>query len=210
MAELDRKVFFDSVRTALFSGRLSQAQVVGIDAILDEWHLRLLADPRHLAYMLATAYLEVDRTMQPINEYGGDRYFFRMYDIDGDRPAKAKELGNIQPGDGVKFHGRGLVQLTGRNNYRTMTRLVTMPRWGIDLETEPDLALRADIAVAIMFEGMLGGHFTGRALRHYFNAMTDDPVQARRIINGLDRAEMVAGYHRKFLAAIDAAQRSAA
>jgi predicted chitinase len=36
-----------------------------------------------------------------------------MYDINGRRPAKALKLGNVNPGDGVRFHGRGYVQLTG-------------------------------------------------------------------------------------------------
>jgi putative chitinase len=206
---MDRKIFFDEIRTRLFRGTLTQGQVDGIEAILDEWERRKLTDSRHLAYMLATPYLEVDRTMQPIDEYGGDRYFFEMYDIQGKRPGKARELGNLLPGDGVRFHGRGLVQLTGRRNYERMTALIGR-RFGVDLERDPEFAKRLDIAVAVMFEGMLRadsgiGDFTGVALENYFNATTDDPVQARRIINGLDRAEQVAGYHWEFLASIHAA-----
>ena len=214
---IDRKTFFEAVRRDLFGGRLTQGQVDGINAVLDEWQRRELADARHLAYMLATPYLEVDRTMQPIKEYGGNQYFFRMYDIQGQRPATARALGNLSPGDGIKFPGRGLVQLTGRRNYARMTKLVTKPLFGVDLEDDPDAALRLDIAVAVMFEGMLDaesgfGDFTGLALDDFFNATKDDPVGARRIINGLDRAELIAGYHRKFLAAIKAAEaaRSAA
>lgn len=212
---IDRITFFTEARVNLFAGRLTQPQVDGLTAILDEWEHQRLTDIRHLAYMLATAYHEVDRTMQPIKEYGGDKYFFRLYDIAGGRPAVARQLGNLQPGDGVRFAGRGLVQLTGRKNYARMSALVSHPRFGVDLEKDPDAALRLDIAVAVMFEGMLDaasnfGDFTGYALDDFFNATKDDPVGARRIINGLDRAELIAGYHQKFLAAIRNASRAAA
>ncbi|WP_239017717.1 glycoside hydrolase family 19 protein [Sphingomonas aracearum] len=46
-----------------------------------------------------------------------------------------KDLGNTQAGDGVRFKGRGPIQVTGRANYRTYGRAI-----GIDLERRPDLA----------------------------------------------------------------------
>lgn len=207
---LDRKKFFAAVRVDLFGGTLNQGQVDGMEAILNEWDREALTDPRWLAYIFATPYHEVDRTMQPIKEYGSDAYFFRMYDIQGARPAVARMLGNLKPGDGARFPGRGLVQLTGRRNYAKMSALVSRARFGVDLEQDPDKALRLDIAVAVMFEGMLRadshfGDFTGVALEDFFNASTDDPVDARRIINGLDKAELIAGYHKQFLVAIEAA-----
>lgn len=210
MSMIDRKLFFDGVRPSLFGGNLLQSQVDGSEAILDEWEERQLTDVRHLAYMFATVYHEVARSMQPIREWGDERYFFRMYDIAGERPGTARLLGNLQSGDGARFCGRGFVQLTGRRNYRRMTELVAAPRFGLDLVAEPDAALRLDVATAILFEGMLDaesgfGDFTGLALDDFFDATKDDPVGARRIINGLDRAELVAGYHRRFLAAIEAA-----
>ena len=47
-----------------------------------------------------------------------------MYDKDGERPKVAKDLGNTQKGDGVRFPGRGYVQLTGRSNYGKAGKLV--------------------------------------------------------------------------------------
>ncbi|MEP0322600.1 hypothetical protein [Bauldia litoralis] len=49
---------------------------------------------------------------------------------------------------------------------------------------------------------MRDGIFTGHKLADYFNPMEEDWIEARRIINRLDRAEMIAGYGRKFYAAI--------
>ena len=57
-------------------------------------------------------------------------------------------------------------------------------------------------ALDALFRGMTQGLFTGRKLGDYFNHRVDDPMLARRIINGLDRAGMIATYHRYFLAAL--------
>ncbi len=46
---------------------------------------------------------------------------------------------------------------------------------------------------------MTAGLFTGVGLPRYFNATTDDPVNARRIINGMDRAWEIAQIHYAFL-----------
>lgn len=176
---INRKKFFDSIRASLFGGTLTQGQVDGIDAILDEWDRRKWSNLRWLAYMLATAYHEVARTMQPIEEYG---------------KGKGYSYGVPDPVTGETYYGRGLVQLTWKTNYQKMSALV-----GVDLVTNPSLALQLPIAVQIMFEGMRDGLFTGVGLPKYFSDTIDDPINARRIINGTDRAEMIAGYHMKFL-----------
>lgn len=195
---INRRSFFDAVRAKLFGGTLTQGQVDGCNAILDAWEARPeFTDPRMLAYMLATAKHETASTMQPIGEYGGPAYFQRMYDPLGDNPALASMLGNTQAGDGVRFHGRGYVQLTGRANYVRMSALT-----GADLVGSPELALDPKLAALIMFEGMKGGMFTGRGLSRYFSDTVDDPVNARKIINGLDRADDIAALHRGFLAAL--------
>lgn len=204
-ATLTRAAFYDAVREKPFGGRLSQGQVDGMGAILDACPPDLSTD--RLAYCLATPVIETANTMQPIKEYGGAAYFRRMYDIQGDRPAKAKELGNLKPGDGALFCGRGYVQLTGRANFAKATarlRALGYLPAGSDLEATPDLAMRPDVAAAILFVGMSEGWFTGKRLADYFGAGKTDAVGARRIINGQDRAAEIAadwGYMRTALIA---------
>lgn len=79
-----------------------------------------------------------------LRELGGQQYFYRMYDMAGARPHVARRLGNTQPGDGIRYCGRGLIQLTGRANYRT-----TGKRIGLDLERQPELAEQPENAVLI-------------------------------------------------------------
>lgn len=197
---INREFFFDHARLTLFGGRLTQSQVDGLTAILDAWEDGHAAnDDRWLAYMLATAFHETDTKMQPIREYGGQAYYRRMYDVTGDRPQTCIKNGNSEPGDGLRYYGRGYVQLTWKNNYRAMSAPGIT---GTDLVADPDLALRPDIASKVMFHGMEHGTFTGRKLADYFNPAVGDWIRARRIINGLDKANLVAGYGKAFYGTI--------
>jgi putative chitinase len=157
-AALDRTAFYASLRLNPFPGFLTPAQVSGMEALLD-------ASPpdmplEHLAYCLGTCPIETAWTRLPIKEKGGSAYLARMYDINGDRPAKARELGNLKPGDGALFCGRGYVQLTGRSNYRRATgrlRSLGYLLAGQDLEATPDHAMHPDVASAILYVGQREG-----------------------------------------------------
>ena len=196
---INREAFFTKVRVNPFNGKLTQQQVDGMSAILDVWETRHSgADIRHLAYMLATVYHETAFTMQPISEYGSNDYFFKMYDKNGDRPKVAQTLGNTEPGDGVKYHGRGYVQLTGRRNYQLMSGPTNT-----DLVTYPERATLPPVASEILFYGMTNGTFTGKKLGDYFNDTIDDALNARRIINGLDKADTIANYAKAFFNALN-------
>lgn len=195
---INRQFFFDRVRLGLFDGKLPQSQVAGVTAILD-----LLerdhgdGDDRWLAYMLATAHHETDRTMQPIREYGTAAYFRRMYDVEGARPALARRMGNTTPGDGARYCGRGFVQLTWKNNYAAMIGPTC-----VELVKFPERALELPVATEILFVGMMRGMFTGWKLGEFFGAKREDWVGARRIVNGRDKASLIAGYGRRYYAAL--------
>jgi putative chitinase len=195
---INRGFFFNHARKILFAGSFKQAQVDGLTALLDYWETNSPnSDDRHLAYVLGTAHHEVGRTMQPINEWGGNKYFFEMYDKAGNRPKKAKELGNTEDGDGVRYHGRGFVQVTGRGNYRRIGAAV-----GVDLEGSPELALDLDVATRVIFVGMTQGLFTGRKLADYDWDLRSGWESARSIVNGKDKKALIADYAEAYYSAI--------
>ena len=177
---LERKAFFDAIRKRPFDG-ITAAQVAGIERILDGWEREGSDDPRDLAYALATAFHETDRTMAPIREYGRGS---------GKRYGKVDETGKAP-------YGRGLVQLTWRENYQAADTKLAL---GGRLAADYDLALDPEIAIRILVRGMIEGWFTGKKLADY----RGDYVNARRIINGTDRAKLVAGYAEAFEVAIRA------
>ena len=208
----DRKTFFDHVRQAPFNGTLTQSQVGGMTYLLDA-HLKYgeRTSVPQLGYCLATTCWETGHTMQPIKEKGGTTYFTRMYDIKGERPQKARELGNLTPGDGAKYCGRGDVQLTGKYNYEKATKKLRALGFDVDLVKNPDDAMRPEIAAVILFVGMEEGWFTGLTLDKRIDDEVDgdehsDFVLARGIINGKDKAEAIADLADDFLDALMAAQ----
>lgn len=198
---VERKTFFDQVRASLFAGKLLQGRVDGLTHLLDIWDAQHGGqDIRWLAYSLATAYHETGFTMQPVSEQGGVVYLTYMYDPQSPNPKRAAMAlanGNVHPGDGVKYCGRGYVQLTWASNYKRLGDLI-----GIDLLDHPERALEPEIAARILYEGMIGGWFSGVGLSRYFNAKTSDWKNARRIINGLDCADKITGYAKAFYAAL--------
>jgi hypothetical protein len=193
---VNRQNLYGVIRPLLFNNSLKQSQVDGIEAILKAWEVSTYTDIRWLAYMLGTTYHETARTMQPIEEYGkGKGYKY------GEK-IKRSGIAYILPNQ--IYYGRGFVQLTWYENYELMGRLL-----GIDLLNHPELALNVDVASKIMFEGMTKGassfgDFTGKCLEMYFNGKTEDWVGARKIINGTDKAEVIASYSKTFYKALAA------
>jgi putative chitinase len=213
----DPDAFFAHMRSTNTLGPvLTQGEVDGCNAIIQACGTAAwpLADT---AYALATAYHETAGTMLPIKEIGGPAYFTKMYDITGARPAKARELGNFTPGDGAKYPGRGYPQLTGKSNYAKATAKLKglgLLKPGEDLVENPDLAMRPDIAAAIMVHGMRDGWFTGRDLdddlpRHGA-ASLEQFIRSRDIINGTDKAEKIAREALDFQGGLIAGQWKAA
>lgn len=186
---MSRAAFFTSIKGSIFKGKFSQSQVDGINRLLDAMGD---IEDSYKAYMLATVYHESAHTMQPITEYGSRSYF--------DRYEGRKGLGNVQPGDGYKYRGRGDVMITGRRNYTLFKELL-----GLDLVNKPELALDPKVSARILIKGSMEGLFTGKAL-----TKCSDFVQMRRVINGTDKAHLIAGYAESFLEAFGSKEVSKA
>ncbi len=177
----DRKKFFDAYRA--WFGPLTRGQVEGLEFLLESFEGDdEMSDLRWISYGLATIYHECAKTWQPIEEYASGRAY-----------EGRKDLGNTERGDGVRFKGRGFVQITGRRNYQYFTK-----RLNVDLIGDPERALSPALAYRILSIGMVEGRFTGKKLSDYLSAGKTDYRNARRIINALDRAEMIAGHALSF------------
>ncbi|MEM7303237.1 MAG: glycoside hydrolase family 19 protein [Pseudomonadota bacterium] len=198
--KIDRVGFYVRFR-GLFHKRLNQSQVDGYNAIFARWESdETLTDVRWLAYILATAYHETGRLMEPVREgfaktdQGAVNAVTRLYKKG--RISRNYALAD-PPGSDKHYFGRGLVQLTHRSNYERLGRVL-----GIDLVNNPDLALDLKTSVDILFIGMIDGLYTGKKLAHYFDAERAQWGNARRIVNGLDKSALIAGHGRKFYEAL--------
>lgn len=198
--------FFDHVGERLFSGSMTQLQASGMRSIVARGQSENTSI-RQLAYMLATAYHETAKAMQPVIEtrQPGEKTnpsvetAIRRLDA---AFAAGKLTWVSKPywrkdADGKSWLGRGFVQLTHKENYRKLSGPC-----GIDLVKDPDAALTLGPAITIMFEGMIHGLFTGRPLSDYIYDKRADYRNARRVINGLESADKVAQYASTFEAAL--------
>lgn len=88
---------------------------------------------------------ETAYTFVPVRERGGNNYLRLLYDVTGNRPELAKRYGNTSPGDGIKYAGKGFVQLTWKSNYVKQSR-----KLGIDLVSHPEMLLRLDVSTKVL------------------------------------------------------------
>lgn len=181
----DLSKFYADVTPGLFRGSLPDWQREPLRLIVHEGLRRGRAIPE-IAYALATAYHETDR-FKTDEEYGqghGHAYGRLILLIRGRR---------------ASYHGRGFCQLTWLRNYARMALLLTLHHGrSVDLVNDPDLARQPDHGAFILWEGMIRGMFTGHNLADYFGDGRADYRGARRIINGSDRAQLIAGHARHF------------
>ena len=190
---MDRKKFYSKYR--IHFGRLNQTQVEGLELLLDV-SLQYNVTINHLAYILATVYHETNKTFQPVREgYWLPLIVFKKWAEKkyGYQTKVGKQLGHTKPGDGAKYYGRGYVQLTGKRNYELFSFRVNE-----ELVGNPDKVMEPKLAAYILFEGMIYGLYTGKGLSDYINPLSIDFVNARRIVNGMDKAKKIAGYAEKF------------
>ncbi len=107
---------------------------------------------------------------QLAHESGGFRYMEEI--ASGQAYEGRADLGNVVAGDGKLFKGRGVLQITGRANYKKFGRLI-----GIDLENHPELAAVPSISIQIACEYWR---------QHKLNVLADrdDIVGITKSVNG--------------------------
>lgn len=176
----NRKIFFDGFRRDIDSS-IEQKQVDGLEFLLG----KMESDPRwkdvrHVAYALATAGHETAWSFQPVEE----GYYLGS-------AAKVKRFQKTLRY--FPYFGRGYVQLTWAKNYEHASK-----KLGVDFNKHPELVMQPENAYEILTAGMHEGWFTGKKLSDYIYGSTADYKNARRIINGVDKAALIASYAKAF------------
>lgn len=140
---------------------------------------------KQVSYILATIYHETASTFLPIEEYGKGqgKIYGQYFDIDRSKYSGLNHL----------YYGRGFVQITWLANYVRAKKEL-----GIDFVNQPELALDFNNAIKITNFGMVEGWFTGKSLDTYINRNKVDYFNARRIINGTDKALQISLYAENF------------
>lgn len=213
---MDNARFFAAARQTVFKGGLRQSQVTSCEAVLTE-AAAAGAGLREAAYMLATARWEPGEDMVPKEESLFYSSAARIRTVWPSRfPTEAAaapfvrnpralankvyngRLGNrMGSDDGWIFRGRGLAHPTGRDNYARAGAKLDLP-----LLEKPELALDLTIAARILVVGMMEGWFTGVTSAEA--ARTPGYEDDRRIINGTDKAAVIAAIAVQFEAALAA------
>jgi hypothetical protein len=133
-----------------------------------------------IAYVLATTQWETAQTFKPVREA-----FWHD---------EAWRKANLQY---YPYYGRGYVQLTWHDNYKAYSDILSQ-----DLVNNPDLALDPKIALFVLVHGFKTGAFTGRRITDFIDSGQTDFVDARRCINGTDKANEIAALAQTFMASI--------
>lgn len=178
--EIGKQILIDD----LFYGSLPAWQEDPLVTLVDKCLEAGVTDIKQIAYVLATAYHESGRFKhdEEIGKGGSRPYAQTIYVY-----ANKKDT----------YHGRGWVQLTWLGHYGKFTAILSaLTGKMIDLVNHPELIQENDeINAYITVVGMKEGLFTGKKLDDYIG---DDYVNARRIVNGTDKATQIAGYAKKF------------
>ena len=126
---------------------------------------------------------ETDRKWLPVEEIGkgGTKEYAQEIEVTDKAGKKYKN----------SYYGRGYVQLTWDYNYKTVGRAIGL---GEELYINPKKTLEPDVAYKIMSYGMRNGSFTSKKLADYIAGTSTDYFRARRIINKLDKAQLIQGF----------------
>lgn len=124
-----------------------------LSTALEESEFRVLVEsPNYSAERMHEVWPRIFPTATSGEPYVGNAqaFFNKVY---GGR----EDLGNTQPNDGYQFRGRGLIQITGRNNYAMLEKKTGLPLLAHpELATDPLHLLECSVALFVEYEGILG------------------------------------------------------
>lgn len=185
---INRKTFFDEYRKTIDPNRkLDQKEVNAIGNFLNFVDIDLAKmEMNQWAYFFATVFHETKATFLPVKEayYLQERYGWTDEKFD----AWAKKNFRYYP-----YYGRGYVQTTWLKNYERSSKLI-----GVDFVKNPHLMMIPHYSFKVSLDGFIKGWFTTRKISDYVNKNETDYVNARRVINGIDDAQLIASYARIF------------
>lgn len=182
--------FHKQIARELYFGSLPRWQREPIDRLVAEGRRRGQSNAR-IAYVLATAHHETAR-------------FKYDHEIGKGRGRDYGALLLLIRGQHRAYYGRGHVQLTWLANYAKMSIALSLEHGReIDLVNHPDLATVPEFASLIIWEGMFRGSFTGKNLADFIGPDGRDFRRARQTVNGMDKAELIAGYAEAFIDALN-------
>lgn len=178
---LDKKIFFNEYKNTIDPDRkLSQQEVNAINVFIDfvntplsdNWNMTI----PQWSYFFATVFHETAHTFLPVKE----AYWLS-------EEWRKKNLRYFP------FYGRGYVQTTWQVNYQYYSKLL-----GVDFIKNPDLMMNPKYSFISSLDGFVKGRFTGKKISDYVNDKKKDYIGARRVINGTDKANLIAGYAKTF------------
>ena len=167
------------IQLQLFDRPLSSGQKGLISSILKHWYLHYPhGNYRCLAYILATADYETDRSFRPIEDKSkgkGVRYGIME-----------KKNGKTYSSPLQLYYRRGIVPLVWYENYESIGIKI-----GVDLLTQPELAMNNKISIQILVQGMMEGWFTSYRLQDFFTSSKAQWLEARKVIRNSERNQMI-------------------
>ena len=188
---------FDIIRNKF--GKLSKSQVDAFNHIVSTMDADKSITYPQGAYVLATTWHETATTMLPIAEYGkGKGRPYGTWQQNSKGELYSYKNGNrntvyLQSEYPHLYYGRGETQNTWFDNYEKLSKV-----FNVDFLNNPDLLLTQEWSTPVTIYSMKNGLYTGKKLSDYINQSKKDYVNARKIINGMDKAILIAGYAETF------------
>lgn len=174
-------------------GPLTKDQVDGINHYVEAMDQDKGITYAQAAYILATVWHETLPKMGPIEEYGKGkgRLYGTWYKNSKDQLYAYKDDSRrevyLQEDYPHLYYGRGDTQNTWFTNYEKLSKV-----FDVDFLRQPELLLTREWSTKATIYAMKTGLYTGKKLSDYIYQSKKDYVNARRIINGTDRANKIA------------------